>query len=192
MQEPIDCGRSNEGLHSRHIDEEEQAPIVRCPSNEPANPKYRITTHAPYALRVSGDSVVWVGRLVSRASNYRCLLLLIDVPRTKSFVGAVAIDRFLHRYQARWKRHVTSAPFYRDLRAGARKTTQPAGAFYLGAFVRRGGPRCRLSVSRMQCIWWHDMVGEPLKHCLCPFLERMTLAPRTAPTPCSVGTHVGL
>ena len=113
--------------------------------------------------RVSGDSVVWVGRVVARASNCRRLLLLVDVPRTKSFVGAAAIDRFLHRYQARWKRRVPSAPFCRHPRAGARRTPQSARAFCLGALVRRGGPRRRRSVSRMQCIRLHDMVGEPLE-----------------------------
>lgn len=48
MQEPIDCGRSKYfGAH--HINEEELVPTVRCPSTEPADPNYRITTHAPYA-----------------------------------------------------------------------------------------------------------------------------------------------
>ena len=93
--------------------------------------------------RVSGDSVVWVGRLVARASNCQRLLPLIDVPPTKSFVGAPAIDRFLHRYQARWKRRVPSAPFC------------------LGAFVHRGGPRCRRSVSRMQWIGGMIWSGSP-------------------------------
>ena len=43
---------------SGHVNEEELTPTVRCPSTEPTDPNYRITTHAPYAFEPGQRSTI--------------------------------------------------------------------------------------------------------------------------------------